>query len=52
MKVSQFMTPEAEIVRPDTSLCEAAQKMHAHDIGMLPVCDGDRLIGALTIGTL
>lgn len=48
MKVREILTPDAEVVRPDASLCEAAQKMQARDIGMLPVCDGDRLVGALT----
>ncbi|HMJ90752.1 MAG TPA: CBS domain-containing protein [Candidatus Acidoferrum sp.] len=48
MKVYDILTPDAEVIHPDACLCEAAQKMERRDIGMLPVCDGERLIGALT----
>jgi len=45
MNVNEIITRDAEVIRPDTVLIEAAQKMNALDIGMLPVCDGDRLVG-------
>lgn len=48
MKLKEIMTREVEIVHPDDSLQTAAQKMRYRDIGFLPVCDGDRLIGVLT----
>lgn len=48
MKVKDIMTKEVEIVHPEDSLKEAAQKMRVRDIGFLPVCDEDRLIGVLT----
>jgi CBS domain-containing protein len=48
MKVNELMTQEVEIVHPDDSLMEAARKMRVRDIGFLPVCDGDRLVGTLT----
>src|SRR5688572_1692360 len=48
MKVKDIMTEEVEIVHPDDSLKEAAQKMRDRDIGFLPVCDGDRLVGVVT----
>jgi CBS domain-containing protein len=48
MKVKDIMTKEVEIVHPDDSLKEAAQKMRVRDVGFLPVCDGDRLVGVLT----
>jgi CBS domain-containing protein len=48
MKVSEIMTPDVEVIPPDAALHEAAQRMKAHDIGMLPVCDGERLVGMLT----
>ena len=48
MKVKELMTQEVEIVHPDDSLMEAAQKMRVRDIGFLPVCDGDRLVGTVT----
>ena len=48
MKVSEIITHDPEVIRPETSLIEAAQKMKSLDIGMLPVCDGDRLVGMIT----
>jgi CBS domain-containing protein len=48
MKLKDIMTKEVEVVHPDDSLKDAAQKMRVRDIGFLPVCDGDRLVGALT----
>ena len=48
MKVKEIMTKEVEIVHPDDSLKEAAQKMRVRDIGFLPVCDGDRVLGVVT----
>jgi CBS domain-containing protein len=48
MKLKEIMTREVEIVHPDDSLQTAAQKMRYRDVGFLPVCDGDRLIGVLT----
>ena len=48
MNVCDILTPNVEVIPPEASLCEAAQKMHARDIGMLPVREDGRLIGALT----
>ena len=48
MKLKEIMTREVEIVHPDDSLQTAAQKMRYRNVGFLPVCDGDRLIGVLT----
>ncbi len=48
MKVNEIITHEPEVIRPETALIEAAQKMKSMDIGMLPVCDGDRLVGVIT----
>jgi CBS domain-containing protein len=42
------MTRNVESVRPDASLKEAAAKMADLDVGAIPVCDGDRLVGMLT----
>ncbi len=42
------MTRKVEIIHPETSIAEAAEIMKAHDVGALPVCDGDNLIGMLT----
>ena len=48
MKVSEAMTREVRVVRPDQSIREAASIMAEIDAGALPVRDGDRLIGMIT----
>ena len=48
MQVKEIMTRKVEIIHPETSIAEAAEIMKAHDVGALPVCDGDNLIGMLT----
>jgi len=48
MKLSEIMTREVQILQPDDTLSLAAQKMRDYDIGFLPVCDGDNLMGVLT----
>ena len=48
MKLNQIMTRDVEVIHPDDTLQTAAEKMRSRDIGFLPVCDGDRLIGVLT----
>lgn len=48
MQLRDVMTQNVEIVQPDATVQEAAIKMKALNIGALPVCDGDRLVGLLT----
>jgi len=48
MKLSEIMTREVVILQPDDSLQSAAKKMRDHDIGFLPVCDGETLLGVLS----
>jgi len=48
MQVSEVMTRGAECTRPDATLQEAAGRMKALDVGALPVCDNDRLVGMVT----
>jgi CBS domain-containing protein len=48
MQVNEIMTHNPEVVRSDALLHEVAEKMRTLDIGVLPVCDGERLIGLLT----
>jgi len=48
MRVSQVMTRNAECIRPDATVQEAAGRMKTLDIGSLPVCDNDRLVGVIT----
>ena len=48
MRINEIITPAPEVIRPDAVLVDAAQKMKSLDVGMLPVCDGDRLVGMIT----
>jgi CBS domain-containing protein len=48
MLLREVMTPKVEVIHPDATLREAAQKMKSLDVGPVPVCDGDRLQGMLT----
>src|SRR4051794_28457149 len=46
--VSEVMTANPEFIRPQATLQEAARKMKELDVGALPVCDGERLVGIIT----
>lgn len=46
--VSEVMSRNARFVAPGESLLRAAQLMGELDVGALPVCDGDRLVGMVT----
>ena len=46
--VSEIMTTGVHIIQPQESLRQAATLMQELDIGVLPVCDGVRLLGMLT----
>ena len=48
MKIKEVMTKGAECVSPSSTLQDAARKMKNLDVGPLPVCDNDRLVGMLT----
>lgn len=48
MKVNEIMTKEVEVVHPNDSLKDAAQKMRIRDVGFLPVCEGDQILGIVT----
>jgi CBS domain-containing protein len=48
MKIREIMTPDAQCVRPDETLVDAALLMRQLDVGVLPVCDGDDLVGMIT----
>jgi CBS domain-containing protein len=48
MKLKDIMTTEVEVVAPETSIAEAAQKMRSLDVGALPVLEGQQLVGVIT----
>jgi CBS domain-containing protein len=46
--VSDVMTRGVRSMRPDDNAQLAAQAMDELDVGVIPVCDGDRLVGMVT----
>ena len=48
MQLKDVMTRPVEVISPEASLEEAARKMDQFDVGSLPVCDGERLVGLVT----
>jgi CBS domain-containing protein len=48
MKVSEAMTRKVCLASPDQTIREAAIEMATHDCGILPVREGDRLVGMIT----
>ena len=48
MHIREVMTRGVEVIRPEDTLQEAARKMKSIDVGPLPVCDGERLVGMIT----
>src|SRR2546423_12459868 len=48
MHLKDVMTPGVEVIAPEASIYAAAEKMRHLDIGPLPVCEGERLVGMLT----
>jgi CBS domain-containing protein len=47
-QVKDIMTPQAEVASPDETVEEAAATMKTLDIGVLPVCDEEGLVGIVT----
>lgn len=48
MKVADIMTSEVDTCTPQTSLQEVAAKMKEINVGSIPVCDNDKLVGIIT----
>lgn len=48
LQIKDVMTPQAEVISPDATTEEAAALMKTLDIGVLPVCDEEGLVGVLT----
>ncbi len=48
MQISDIMTPNPRTVQPGDTVQAAAQAMDELNVGVLPVCDGDTLIGLVT----
>src|SRR5262245_16798866 len=48
MKVTEIMTRNVQTADPDTPIAKVADKMRDRDIGFVPICEHDRLIGTVT----
>lgn len=48
MQLKQIMTRNVETIRPNATLEQAAGMMASLDVGLLPVCEGAKLIGTIT----
>jgi acetoin utilization protein AcuB len=51
-RVEDFMSRRLITVRPGTTVGEAAALMRAHAIGSLPVLEGRRLVGIVTVSDM
>jgi CBS domain-containing protein len=50
--VKAFLTAELVVATPDMSTREAERLMAEHQVRRLPVVDGDRLVGIVSLGDL
>jgi CBS domain-containing protein len=48
VKIKEIMTDQVAYLNPDANLVEAAQLMQKHDVGVLPVCQGQEVLGIVT----
>jgi len=48
MRVAEVMTRDVRVARPDQSIQEAARMMADVDAGIMPVGEGDHLVGMIT----
>ncbi|HEX6287775.1 MAG TPA: CBS domain-containing protein [Herpetosiphonaceae bacterium] len=48
MRIADIMTKDVQTVRPDTDLVTVAKYMKDLDVGVIPVAEGDQLVGLIT----
>ena len=48
MQLKEFINHRVEVVHPDDTLQQAAEKMKDLDVGSMPVCEGQSLVGIVT----
>jgi CBS domain-containing protein len=48
MQAKELMTQSVECISPETLVTDAARTMKSRDVGFLPVCEKNRLVGTLT----
>ena len=47
-KLKDVMTLDVQVISPNATIREAAQKMREGDFGMMPVAENDRMVGAIS----
>lgn len=48
MNISEVMTRDVEVARPEDTIQSVALKMASGDFGFMPVCDGRKIQGVVT----
>jgi len=48
MELREVMTRDVEVISPESTLVEAARKMREFDVGPIPVCDDNKILGVIT----
>jgi len=48
MKVREMMTSNVECLPPEATAREIALEMKSLDVGFIPICENDRLVGTVT----
>jgi CBS domain-containing protein len=48
MRLKEVMTRDVDVIRPESTLVEAARKMKNLDVGPIPVCDDNEILGMIT----
>lgn len=48
MQIANIMSSDVKVIPPDAPIRDAACQMRSLDVGSLPVCDGQKLLGMIT----
>ncbi len=46
--IQDVMTKDVQFISPEETVRRAAQMMDEYNVGSIPVCDGDKLVGMIT----
>jgi CBS domain-containing protein len=47
-QINQIMSRDVRVVAPSATVQQAAEQMRKLDVGAMPICDGQKLIGMIT----
>ena len=48
MRVADVMTADVQVASPSDTVAQVARRMSEIDSGVIPVCEGDRVVGLIT----